>query len=106
MDLGYKFKNIRYNNNISQDEMANILNINRSYLSRIETNKSLPNTDILITLAKEFGVSIDSLLDINTRKDEIKNKQIRIKKINNYCTNLNCNELDFIINLLGVMNRN
>ena len=40
MDLGSKIKNIRYNNNVSQDEMAKILKINRNYLSRIETNKS------------------------------------------------------------------
>ena len=37
MDLGSKIKNIRYNHNISQEELAKILEINRNYLSRIET---------------------------------------------------------------------
>ncbi|MBQ6285413.1 MAG: helix-turn-helix transcriptional regulator, partial [Bacilli bacterium] len=62
MDLGSKIKNIRYNNNISQEEMAKILKINRNYLSRIETNKSLPTAEVLTRLAIEFHVSIDSLL--------------------------------------------
>ena len=32
MDLGIKIRNIRYNNNISQEEMSRILKINRNYI--------------------------------------------------------------------------
>ena len=60
MDLGTKIKNIRYNNNISQEEMAKILKINRNNLSRIETNKSLPTAEVLTKLAKNFNISIDN----------------------------------------------
>ena len=45
--------------------MAKILGINRNYLSRIETNKSLPTAEILTRLAENFSISIDSLLGIN-----------------------------------------
>lgn len=65
MDLGNKIKNIRYNHNISQEELARILKINRNYLSRIETNKSLPTAEILAKLATTFNISIDSLLGVN-----------------------------------------
>lgn len=51
MELGSKIKNIRYNHNISQEELARRLEINRNYLSRIETNKSLPTAEILGKLA-------------------------------------------------------
>ena len=51
MDLGTKIKNIRYNNNLSQEDLAKILKINRNYLSRIETNKSTPTAEVLIILA-------------------------------------------------------
>ena len=107
MDLGSKIKNIRYNNNISQEEMAKILKINRNYLSRIETNKSLPTAEVLTRLAMEFHVSIDSLLGINLdgkSGNEIKLK--KIKKISGYCTYLNNTELDFVINMLSVMTNN
>ena len=104
MDLGSRIKNIRYNNNISQVEMARILEINRNYLSRIETNKSLPTTEVLTKLAENFNISIDSLLGINLDgKDGEVAKANKIKKINQYCNYLNNSELDFIVNILCVM---
>ena len=104
MDLGTKFRNIRYNNNISQDEMAKILKINRNNLSRIETNKSLPTSEVLMRLAEAFSVSIDSLLGIDLDGEEGEEiKMNKIKKINQYCGYLSISELDFIINMLYVM---
>ena len=104
MDLGSKIKNIRYNNNISQVEMAKMLEINRNYLSRIETNKSLPTAEVLTKLAERFNISIDSLLGINLDgKDGEIAKMNKIKKIGQYCNYLNNTELDFVINMLCVM---
>ena len=104
MDLGSKIKNIRYNHNISQEEMAKILKINRNNLSRIETNKSLPTAEILARLAEEFHVSIDSLLEINLDgKEGAEVKLKKIKKISQYCTYLSNSELDFVINMICVM---
>ena len=100
-------KNIRYNNNISQEEMAKILKINRNNLSRIETNKSLPTADVLSRLAEEFNISIDTLLGINLDGNEgAISKEKKIKKINQYCEYLNNSELDFVINVLSVMTNN
>ena len=107
MDLGSKIKNIRYNNNVSQDEMARILKINRNYLSRIETNKSLPTAEVLTRLAEAFNISIDSLLGINLDgKDGTETKLNKIKKINQYCSYLSNSELDFVINMRCVMTNN
>ena len=104
MDLGSKFKNIRYNNNISQEEMAKVLQINRNYLSRIETNKSLPTAEVLTRLGESFSVSIDSLLGIDLDgEDGAEIKANKIKKISQYCTYLSNSELDFVINMLCVM---
>jgi len=104
MDLGSKIKNIRYNNNVSQDEMAKILKINRNYLSRIETNKSLPTAEVLIRLAETFNISIDSLLGIDVDgKEGAEIKLNKIKKISQYCSHLSNSELDFIVNVLCVM---
>jgi len=107
MDLGTKFKNIRYNHNISQEEMAKILKINRNNLSRIETNKSLPTSEVLTRMSEAFNISIDTLLGINLDgKDGNLAKEKKIKKINQYCGYLSNNELDFIINILCVMTSN
>ena len=107
MDLGTKIKNIRYNNNISQDEMAKLLKINRNYLSRIETNKSLPTSEILARLAENFNISVDSLLGLDfDGLDGEELKQNKIKSVTQYCSYLNNNELDFVINMLCVMTNN
>lgn len=107
MDLGSKIKNIRYNNNVSQDEMAKILKINRNYLSRIETNKSLPTSEVLMRLSEAFNISIDSLLGVNLDgKDGAEVKIGKIKKITQYCSYLSNSELDFVVNMLCVMTSN
>jgi len=107
MDLGSKIKNIRYNHNISQEELARILEINRNYLSRIETNKSLPTAEILAKLAVKFNISIDTLLGVNLdRYDGAEVRKDKIKKINQYCSYLSNSELDFVVNMLCVMTSN
>ena len=103
MNLGEKIKLIRYKYNLSQDELAKVLDINRNYLSRIENNKSLPDTDILIRLAKNFNISIDNLLDINLDVVNTEFKKEKIKKINHYCSKLSDNDLDFLLKLLSVL---
>lgn len=107
MDLGSKFKNIRYKNNISQEELARILEINRNNLSRIETNKSLPTAEVLYKLASNFNVSIDSLLGINLdNQDNVEIRKNKVKKITQQCMYLGNSELDFIINIIYVMMNN
>ena len=107
MDLGSKIKNIRHNHNISQEELARMLEINRNFLSRIETNKSLPTAEVLAKLAVCFNISIDSLLGVNLdSKEGEKVRKDKIKKINQYCSYLSNSELDFVINMLYVMSNN
>ena len=107
MDLGIKIKNIRYNHNLSQEELAKMLEINRNYLSRIETNKSLPTAEILAKLALFFNISIDSLLCVNLYCQECAEiRKEKIKKVNQYCMYLSNSELDFVINMLCVMSNN
>ncbi len=104
MDLGTKIKNIRFNHNISQSEMARILEINRNYLSRIETNKSLPTTEVLTRLADNFNVSIDNLLGINLDgKDGEAAREKKMNKIMQCCSYLSNSELDFVVNVVSVM---
>lgn len=104
MDLGSKIKNIRYNNNISQEEMAKILKINRNYLSRIETNKSLPTAEVLTRLAEIFKISVDSLLEINfDDKENTEARLNKIKKVTQMCSCLTAAELEFVVNMLCLM---
>lgn len=99
MNIGTKIKKIRYSNNISQADMAKLLEINRNYLSRIETNKSVPSAEILTKLANNFNVSIDALL----RENDENNNDSKIKWINAEIKKLDSSKLDFIINMINYM---
>ncbi len=100
MKLGEKIKFLRRGKNISQEELAAMLKINRNYLSRIETGKSDPTASVLKNIAKLFNVDLNSLLDINDADIENCNK---IKYIVENCKYLNEKDLDFIVRIMTVM---
>ena len=63
MKLGEKIKLLRKSKNISQEQLASMLNINRNYLSRVETGKSEPSSSVLKNIATIFNIDLNSLKD-------------------------------------------
>lgn len=55
-------KELRIKNKLSQEKLANELNIRKSTISNWEMNKSKPSFDMLKKISEYFGVSIDYLL--------------------------------------------
>ena len=53
---------LRTINDLTQKELADILNIERSTLSSYETGRRYPTISVLIRIADTFDVSIDYLL--------------------------------------------
>lgn len=100
MKLGEKIKLLRKGKKISQEELANMLKINRNYLSRIETGKSEPTSSVLKNIAKIFNIDLNSLLDINN--NDIENTD-KIKYIVENCKYLNDSVLDFIVRIISIM---
>ena len=100
MDFGQKVQMLRKNHNISQENLATLLKINRNYLSRIETGKSEPTLSIIKRLADFFKVDVASLMDMNNSNSSNDEK---IKIINEECKHLLSNDLDFLIRMISVM---
>ena len=67
--LGQRLKRIRNCNDFTQQQVADILNIDRSTYSYYETGKTEPNHETTIKLAKIFNVSIEELLTGEKRKE-------------------------------------
>ena len=64
---------LRKQHGLSQDELAEKLNVSRQAVSKWERSESSPDTDNLIALAKLYGISLDELLNYtpqNTTDDE------------------------------------
>lgn len=62
MEVKEILKNLREKNNLTQEEMAQKVNVTRQAVSRWETGETQPNPEMLKVLSKEFDVSINTLL--------------------------------------------
>jgi transcriptional regulator with XRE-family HTH domain len=61
-DTKTALKQLRQKHGLTQDEMAERLIVTRQAVSRWETGETVPNTDTLKLISKNFGVSINALL--------------------------------------------
>lgn len=72
--IGEFLKRLRNEKGITQQELADMLNINNRTISRWETAVTMPDFDILIELAKYYDVSVEELLN-GERAEENMEKQ-------------------------------
>ena len=61
-NLNFQLKNWRKENKITQDDLAVILNTNRSVIANYERGRTLISTPFLYTICKAYNVSADYLL--------------------------------------------
>lgn len=63
MTLGQKLKEIRKRFGLSQESLAEIMNVSRQAITKWERNEGLPDVSNLQELSKVFNLTIDYLLD-------------------------------------------
>lgn len=68
--FGTILKKLRKENHITQAELANILNLDASSISKYEKAGVLPAADVLSKVAKYFDVSTDYLLGLSDNEKE------------------------------------
>ncbi len=59
--LGENLKKIRSKKNITQTELAQALNVDKSFISNIENGKNNPTLSTITNLAKALKVQVDEL---------------------------------------------
>ena len=62
MTLGEKLKKLRTDKNLTQEELAEILFVSRTAISKWESGRGFPNIESLKAISKYFSVSLDELL--------------------------------------------
>ena len=62
MTVGERLLNLRKEKNLSQEELANILDVSRQTVSKWETDQSTPDFDKIVPLCDYFGITTDELL--------------------------------------------
>lgn len=61
--IGYEFRMLRFQKNLSQQQVANIIGVKLSTLSRIENNKGKARKGTLMKLATFYGMELSQLVD-------------------------------------------
>lgn len=79
MTVGSKIKLLRTNKQITQEQLADVLNISGQAVSKWESDTSSPDISMLPSLADYFGITIDELLE--HRLNSLTNKEKFIKFI-------------------------
>lgn len=82
VDFAVKLKTLRGSKGLTQQQLAERLNITKSLISAYETSVRMPSLDILAKLSRILGVSTDFLLGIEKRQmldvSNLSQKQIGI----------------------------
>ena len=75
MTIGERLLKLRKEKNLSQEELANILDVSRQTVSKWETDQSVPDFDKIVPLCEVFGITSDELLTGNSniieKKEEL-----------------------------------
>lgn len=94
--VGLRIRKIREANKIKQYALAEMLGMEPSNLTRIESGLQLPKEDNLQKIADILHVEVKDLFEFDNEEsiEEIKNKTIKI------ISNLEQNEIEFVYNFL------
>ena len=80
MTIGERLLKLRKEKNISQEELANVLDVSRQTISKWETGESMPDFNKIIPICEYFEISTDELLTGIKKGDNL----LDVKKENKF----------------------
>ena len=105
MNFGNRLKELRLLDNLTQDELAKIVNTSRSNIANYENNKNMPSKKILVKMCEIFNCSMDFLIgltsEVKTAKRFTDKKQGRLEQILELVNGLNIQEANYLIKQLN-----
>ena len=70
MTIGEKIKQLRREQGITQEKLAEYLNISYQAVSKWENNSAFPDISLVVPISNFFGVTTDVLFDVEDKYDE------------------------------------
>lgn len=80
--LGKRINELRRASGMTQEELAEALNISRSTLAGYEAENKKPSFDVTLRIAKHFGVTTDYLLGVDGGEKDMKNRVKELREEN------------------------
>lgn len=82
MSLGTRLLDLRKSKQLSQEEVADKLNVTRQTVSKWETDQSTPDFDKIVPLCKLYEITADELLVGNQQEKVIDSRIVDNKELN------------------------
>ena len=73
-----KLAKLRKENNLSQEQFADKMNVSRQAVSKWESGSSYPDMDKILTMCKILNCKLDDLLDDGVIGNNYSNKKVNI----------------------------
>ena len=87
--IGLKIKELRKRKNLSQEELAELIDINFRTIQRIETGKNTPSLETLLKLSEALDINIQDFFNV----EHYKSRENLIKEINTIANKLDDKKL-------------
>lgn len=97
--IGNRIKEIRKKNHFTQAELAEKINVDPKYISRLETGTSTPSIATIAKLSKALNSDISNFFIIESNEK----KQNIIALINIYLKKINIKELNAILEVVSII---
>ena len=85
MELNEKLQALRAKRNITQQELADVLFVSRTAVSKWESGRGYPNIESLRAIAKFYSITLDELLSsdelLSIAEEDVKQKGMRYRDI-------------------------
>ena len=99
MTIGDRLLELRKAKNLSQEDVANELDVSRQTVSKWETNQSTPDFDKIVPICKYFGITADELLTGNKNIVEAEADNIK----SNFARNIAISVMLYIVSIVVLM---
>ena len=96
MTIGDRLLKLRRERNLSQEDLANVLDVSRQTISKWETNQSMPDFDKIVPLCNYFGITTDELLTGTKDLVEAQAKDVK----SNFARNIAIAVMIYILSLV------
>jgi transcriptional regulator with XRE-family HTH domain len=99
MTIGERLLKLRRERNLSQEDLANELDVSRQTISKWETNQSIPDFDKIVPLCEYFGITTDELLTGNSNIVEAKVQDVK----SNFARNIAIAVMLYILSIVAIV---
>ena len=90
MKIGFFLKELRQEKGMTQEQLAEQLNVSNRSVSRWETGSNLPDLSMLVTLAEYYGIEVGEIIDGKRKSENVdKEEKDTLEKIVGYSEMLN-----------------